>query len=126
MQHLKLYTDCTQPPPPPWLLQALQDLRDRNPGEAFESTMRYMVMNEAHQNTETGQIESRQVKLELLPTTSPLPANHKAYFLPRIRCLDCPGRLYNAGPEHTVSNFELHLKNRGHMKNVADRTGKGV
>jgi len=88
--------------------------------------MRYMVMNEAHQNTETGQIESRQVKLELLPTTSPLPANHKAYFLPRIRCLDCPGRLYNAGPEHTVSNFELHLKNRGHMKNVADRTGKGV
>jgi SWI/SNF-related matrix-associated actin-dependent regulator of chromatin subfamily B protein 1 len=87
--------------------------------------MRYMVMNEAYRNAETGQTESKQVKLDNLSTTSSLPAHHKAYFLPRIRCLDCPGRLYNAGPEHTVSNFETHLKNRVHVQNVAKRTGSG-
>jgi SWI/SNF-related matrix-associated actin-dependent regulator of chromatin subfamily B protein 1 len=38
--------------------------------------------------------------------------------------MDCPGKLYNAGPEHTVNNFETHLRNRGHMTNVAKRTGQ--
>ncbi|KAF1848529.1 SNF5-domain-containing protein [Cucurbitaria berberidis CBS 394.84] len=114
------------PPPPPWLQQALQDLRDRNPGELFESTMRYVVMNEAHENPETKKMESKTVKLDHLSTSVPLPPNHKAYFLPRIRCMDCPGKLYNAGPERTVNNFELHLRNRGHMNNVAKRTGQPV
>ncbi|CAO2654192.1 Nn.00g109250.m01.CDS01 [Neocucurbitaria sp. VM-36] len=112
------------PPPPSWLQQALQDLRDRNPGELFESTMRYVVMNEAHENPETKKIEPKTVKLDHLSTSATLPPNHKAYFLPRIRCIDCPGKLYNAGPERTVNNFELHLKNRGHMNNVAKRTGQ--
>jgi SWI/SNF-related matrix-associated actin-dependent regulator of chromatin subfamily B protein 1 len=40
--------------------------------------------------------------------------------------MDCPGKLYNAGPEHTVNNFETHLRNRGHMNNVAKRTGQQV
>lgn len=87
--------------------------------------MRYVVKNEAYRNPETKQIESKAVKLDNLDTVSPLPAHHKAYFLPRIKCLDCPGRLYNAGPEHTVSNFETHLNNRGHVTNVAKRTGRG-
>jgi SWI/SNF-related matrix-associated actin-dependent regulator of chromatin subfamily B protein 1 len=118
-------SNCVQPPPPPWLQQALQELRDRYSNDAFEATMRYVVMNEAHVNPETKKVETKAVKLdERLPTTSPLPPNHKAFFLPRIRCLDCPGKLYNAGPEHTVSNFELHLKNRVHMGNVAKRTGQ--
>jgi SWI/SNF-related matrix-associated actin-dependent regulator of chromatin subfamily B protein 1 len=85
--------------------------------------MRYVVMNESYQNPETSQTEPKSVKLDNLEATSPLPPQHKAYFLPRIRCLDCPGRLYNAGPEHSVSNFELHLKNRVHVQNVAKRTG---
>ncbi|CAN9356872.1 unnamed protein product [Alternaria alternata] len=112
------------PPTPPWLQQALQDLRDRNPGELFESTMRYAVMNERYEDPKTGDIVSRQVKLDTLQPNAPLPANHKAYFLPRIRCIDCPGKLYNAGPEQTVNNFELHLKNRVHMENVRKRTGQ--
>ncbi|KAH7081688.1 hypothetical protein BKA63DRAFT_530659 [Paraphoma chrysanthemicola] len=114
------------PPPPQWLQQALQELRDRNPGEMFESAMRYVVMNEAYEHPETKKIESKAVKLDNLDTSAPLPANHKPYFLPRIRCMDCPGKLYNAGPEHTVSNFELHLKNRKHMENVANRTGQSM
>ncbi|KAF3045118.1 SWI/SNF chromatin-remodeling complex subunit [Didymella heteroderae] len=114
------------PPPPAWVQQALQDLRDRNPEHKFESIMRYVVMNEAHENRETGKIEPKAVKLDSLSLSDPLPANHKAYFLPRIRCQDCPGKLYNAGPGQTVTNFELHLKNRQHMSNVSNRIGRPV
>jgi len=112
------------PPPPPWLQQGLQELRDRNPGELFESTMRYVIMNERYEDPKTGAISSKPVRMDSLAPNAPLPANHKAYFLPRIRCMDCPGKLYNAGPEQTVNNFELHLKNRIHMENVRKRTGQ--
>jgi SWI/SNF-related matrix-associated actin-dependent regulator of chromatin subfamily B protein 1 len=86
--------------------------------------MRYVVMNEANVNPETKKIEPKPVKLDSLSPSSPLPPNHKACFLPRIRCMDCPGKLYNAGPERTVNNFETHLKNRVHVANVAKRTGQ--
>jgi SWI/SNF-related matrix-associated actin-dependent regulator of chromatin subfamily B protein 1 len=88
--------------------------------------MRYVVMNEAYINPETKKTESKQAKLDGFAPSSPLPPNHKALFLPRIRCMDCPGKLYNAGPERTVSNFETHLKNRVHVGNVAKRTGQPV
>ncbi len=52
-----------------------------------------------------------------------LPPNVKFMFLPRIRCLDCPGKLYMAGPGMTVGSFEIHLKNRQHRKNVDGRAG---
>lgn len=39
----------------------------------------------------------------------------------RIRCHDCPGRLYNPGPEETFNNFEVHLKNRQHRERVEAR-----
>ncbi|KAF5852564.1 hypothetical protein GGP41_007994 [Bipolaris sorokiniana] len=117
-------SDFDKPSPPPWLQQGLQDLRDRNPGELFESTMRYAVMNEAAEDLKTGAVAPKQVRIDTLTPGAPLPANHKAYFLPRIRCMDCPGKLYNAGPEQTVNNFELHLKNRAHTENVRKRTGQ--
>lgn len=41
----------------------------------------------------------------------------------RVKCLDCPGKLYNSGPEQTLSNFEVHLKNRQHRARVATRIG---
>jgi SWI/SNF-related matrix-associated actin-dependent regulator of chromatin subfamily B protein 1 len=104
----------------------LQELRDRNPGEMFEPTMRYVVFNEAWFNPETKKVESKNVKVDNFSATSPLPPNHQAYYLPRIKCLDCPGKLYNAGPEHTVKNFETHLKNRLHVQNVSNRTGQPV
>ena len=37
-------------------------------------------------------------------------------YYPRIKCKDCPGKLYTPGPEESVSNFEVHLKNRLHRK----------
>ena len=88
--------------------------------------MRYVVMNEGHVNRDTGKTEPKAIKADSLSGSDPLPANHRSYFLPRIRCLDCPGKLYNAGPGQTVQNFELHLKNRLHLANVSSRTGRPV
>ncbi|KAJ5690649.1 hypothetical protein N7462_005041 [Penicillium macrosclerotiorum] len=48
---------------------------------------------------------------------------------PRIRCHDCPGKLYTPGPGMTVDNFEVHLRNRQHKERVEERlvkTGGGV
>jgi len=42
-------------------------------------------------------------------------------YFPRIRCHDCPGKLYTPGPAMTVDNFEVHLKNRQHKERVEER-----
>jgi len=52
---------------------------------------------------------------------APLPSNFKTQWLPRIRCNDCPGKLYTTGPGQTVENFEVHLKNRAHKDKVEER-----
>ncbi|KAF9530513.1 hypothetical protein CPB83DRAFT_788034 [Crepidotus variabilis] len=39
----------------------------------------------------------------------------------RIKCLDCPGKLYTPGPQETLSNYEVHLKNRQHRQKVNER-----
>lgn len=45
-------------------------------------------------------------------------------YFPRIRCHDCPGKLYTPGPSMTVDNFEVHLKNRHHKERVEERHAK--
>jgi SWI/SNF-related matrix-associated actin-dependent regulator of chromatin subfamily B protein 1 len=65
-----------------------------------------------------------------LPTAMPapgaaIPSNVKFMYLPRIRCHDCPGKLYTPGPEMTVENFEVHLKNRLHREKVDARAARG-
>jgi len=42
-------------------------------------------------------------------------------FLPRIRCNDCPGKLYTAVPGKVVEDFEVHLRNRNHRASVERR-----
>ncbi|KAF8903075.1 hypothetical protein CPB84DRAFT_1835950 [Gymnopilus junonius] len=39
----------------------------------------------------------------------------------RIKCLDCPGKLYTPGPGETLSNYDVHLKNRQHRQRVNER-----
>ncbi|SJL11676.1 uncharacterized protein ARMOST_15082 [Armillaria ostoyae] len=39
----------------------------------------------------------------------------------RIKCLDCPGKLFKPGPGETLSNFEIHLRNKGHVRAVEKR-----
>lgn len=41
----------------------------------------------------------------------------------RIKCLDCPGKLYKPGPDETLNNFEGHLRFTGHTKTVERRLG---
>jgi SWI/SNF-related matrix-associated actin-dependent regulator of chromatin subfamily B member 1 len=53
-----------------------------------------------------------------------VPAHVKYMFLPRIRCKDCPGKLYTPGPGMGVENFEVHLRNRAHREKV-DRRIRG-
>lgn len=48
----------------------------------------------------------------------------KYQYLPRIRCHDCPGKLYTPGPGTTVDNFEVHLRNRQHKERVDERIVK--
>ncbi|KAF2477946.1 SNF5-domain-containing protein [Lindgomyces ingoldianus] len=105
----------TSAPPPPWLQNALQELREKNPNDLFEATMRYNIIDQKTQST---------VKADQLTGSATLPPGIKAQWLPRIRCIDCPGKLYTAGPGLTVENFEVHLKNRQHKASVERRTGK--
>lgn len=39
----------------------------------------------------------------------------------RLKCLDCPGKLYTVGPGESFTNFDVHLKNRQHRQKVEDR-----
>ncbi|KAK7042455.1 hypothetical protein R3P38DRAFT_2890583 [Favolaschia claudopus] len=39
----------------------------------------------------------------------------------RIKCLDCPGKLYTPGPGETLNNYEIHLRNRLHRRRVNER-----
>jgi len=42
----------------------------------------------------------------------------------RLRCNDCPGKLYTAGPNETLDNFTVHLRNRLHRANVNARVAR--
>ena len=77
--------------------------------------MRYSAVSQKTQNT---------LKVDLLAPGAPLPLDVKTQFLPRIRCIDCPGKLYTTGPGLTVENFEVHLRNRQHKAMVEERTGR--
>ncbi|CAO1631880.1 unnamed protein product [Parajaminaea phylloscopi] len=48
----------------------------------------------------------------------------KGVGLWRIKCTDCPGKLYTPGPEESLTNFEVHLRNRIHRANVVARMQK--
>ncbi|KAF2760006.1 SNF5-domain-containing protein [Pseudovirgaria hyperparasitica] len=106
-----LPANYTPPPPPPWLVSSLRALQSRYKEDSFEATMRWSAVDKT-----TGASQ----KLELAQG-APVPPNIKHQFLPRIRCNDCPGKLYTAGPELTLDNFEIHLKNRGHRSKVDER-----
>ena len=59
-----------------------------------------------------------------LRPNSPSPPDMKYMYYPRIKCLDCPGKLYTPGPETGVNNFEVHLKNRIHREKVERRVSE--
>ncbi|KAK5103777.1 SWI/SNF chromatin-remodeling complex subunit [Lithohypha guttulata] len=94
------------PSPPDWLLEGLEKLRVQYRDDKFQATMKHTAIDPV--------------------TGGPVPADdqnrhfdHK--YVPRIRCLDCPGKLYVTGPGMTAERFEAHLKNRKHRESVEAR-----
>lgn len=82
--------------------------------------MRYCALNEHEQ------------PVPLPAPGATVPPGVSFFYLPRIRCHDCIGKLYTPGPDLTVGNFEVHLKNKLHREKVqarvearAARTGGG-
>lgn len=107
----------SKPPPPGWLTDALQKFKetDTYANDSFEGTMRYSAVDS---NTDSP-----------APMPQPgaaIPQNVRFFFLPRIRCLDCPGKLYTPGPDMSAENFLVHLKNRSHREKVEARLAKGT
>lgn len=64
------------------------------------------------------------VKMEPLAPGTAAPSGVKFQYQPRIRCFDCPGKMYTALPGQVVENFEVHLRNRGHRDQVDKRKGR--
>ncbi|KAK3063961.1 SWI/SNF chromatin-remodeling complex subunit [Teratosphaeriaceae sp. CCFEE 6253] len=104
-------TDDLPPPPPPWLNTAIATLRARHPESDFESLMRPYAIDATSGKT---------VKVTLDPGAA-APGGVKMQYLPRIRCNDCPGKLYTAQPGKVVDDFEVHLRNRLHRVAVQER-----
>ncbi|KAA8648152.1 hypothetical protein EYZ11_000548 [Aspergillus tanneri] len=101
------------PPPPSWLAAGLARLNRSYPNDSFEGVMRYTAVD-----TET--------MLPVANSTSQLGNKLKYQYLPRIRCHDCPGKLYTPGPGTTVENFEVHLRNRQHKERVEERLARNA
>lgn len=59
----------------------------------------------------------------VVPQGQSLPADTTYTFVPRVKCRDCPGKLYTPGADGTASNFEIHLKNKMHREKVNARCG---
>lgn len=63
-------------------------------------------------------------RFEVLPRAHPEALGDSDRW--RIRCFDCPGKVYKPGPGESLANFEIHLKNRGHRAAVAQRLPGGA
>ncbi|KAF7857288.1 hypothetical protein EAF04_009529 [Stromatinia cepivora] len=99
------------PPPPTWLATGLTALHQQYPNDRFEGMMRYSAVSISSETPVPA------------PPPGTTPEGIKWMYLPRIRCHDCPGKLYTPGPDTTVGNFEVHLKNKGHREKVNLRLG---
>ncbi|KAJ9130808.1 hypothetical protein NKR19_g9739, partial [Coniochaeta hoffmannii] len=102
------------PAPPEWLTAGLSELKKDYPHDSFEATMRYCALNEEGQ------------PVPVPEAGHAVPQGVQFFYLPRIRCRDCIGKLYTPGPETTVTNFEVHLRNRLHREKVDARVGKST
>lgn len=49
------------------------------------------------------------------------PEGARFAYMPKLRCNDCPGKLYTAEPGQVVDAFDVHLRNRTHRQQVEER-----
>ncbi|KAI0971987.1 hypothetical protein F4678DRAFT_65229 [Xylaria arbuscula] len=106
----------TPPPLPEWLIASLEEIESTDISyinNVCEAIWRYSAVD-----TNTNQ--PIPYSLDDLPLAN----NIRFFWLLRIRCLDCPGKLYSPGPDKSISNFEVHLKNRNHKERVEERVAR--
>ncbi|GAA5980031.1 hypothetical protein JCM10908_001505 [Rhodotorula pacifica] len=60
-------------------------------------------------------------RFEFAPRPRPDPSRPQEW---RVRCLDCPGKVYNLGPGQTLDGYTVHFKNRIHRINVEMRMSR--
>ncbi|KAH7101663.1 SNF5-domain-containing protein [Auriculariales sp. MPI-PUGE-AT-0066] len=87
---------------PDWLLQAENEMHEQYPHDVFHVIAR--------------------VRGQPVDPNVPI-ADDEVW---RLKCSDCPGKLYKPGPDETLNNFEVHLRNRLHRQKVADRVGISI
>lgn len=80
-------------PPPRWMTDAMAVLQEKQPYDRFE----------------------------LIHKPRADPNNPNEVIEWRLKCLDCPGKVYKTGPLETLDNFASHLKFKGHRNAVKAR-----
>ncbi|OTA94840.1 hypothetical protein M434DRAFT_394351 [Hypoxylon sp. CO27-5] len=99
------------PPPPQWLLDALDKFR-RDPSfvyDTFDACMLYIAVD-PDTGTSWSCLESGQAYDPYI----------RFYFVPRIRCDECSGSLYAPG-DLEASTFGFHLQTNDHRASVHRR-----
>ncbi|KAH6723899.1 hypothetical protein BKA61DRAFT_686834 [Leptodontidium sp. MPI-SDFR-AT-0119] len=95
------------PETPTWFKMGLAVLRKKYPNDRFEGRM---VSFDAVTNKPCATPKPDQ------------PSEGKKYiYYPRIRCHDCPKKMYLSWSERDGDNFEIHLKNKHHVERVLAR-----
>ncbi|KAG9119412.1 Microtubule-associated protein, microtubule dynamics during spindle orientation, partial [Ceratobasidium sp. 392] len=89
----RLSGQSAEVPPPQWMRDCLAATQMRYPHDRMDAIIK---------------LRSQDVR------ESPTPEL-------RLKCLDCPGKLYMPGPEQTLTNFEIHLEDRIHRSKVDQR-----
>ena len=102
------------PLPPDWLTAAIVRLQRHYPLDIFMYIMRYTAVSTV-----------TDLPINVRPE-EPIPDNVKFMYYPRIKCRDCPGKLYTPGPDLGVGNFEVHLKNKYHRERVDRRVAESL
>lgn len=77
------------PQPPAWARQALLNMNAKYPGSRF-----VFIVKTRPPDQPQGEVQWR------------------------VKCPDCPGKIYTLGPGETLDNFEAHAKYRTHTANV--------
>ncbi|KAK9899160.1 SNF5-domain-containing protein [Cystobasidium minutum MCA 4210] len=57
-------------------------------------------------------------RFEIIPKPRSTPEEELEW---RLKCLDCPGKVYKTGPDQTLDNFSAHLRFKGHRAAVTAR-----
>ena len=101
-----------QPSPPPFLAHAVRALREEHSDASIEGIMHPCLVD----------INTGAMRTDNLEAGQSAPPGFRLQLLPRIKCHDCPGKVYDAKPGTVVDDFKAHMKNRLHRQGVELRS----